>query len=47
MAAEWGTPPWVINDDDDRLLWQYRWQAYNAEISRAQRDKSDAARKKK
>jgi len=41
MAAEWGTPPWDVNGDDDRLLWQLRWQAYTAELSRAARDKNN------
>jgi hypothetical protein len=44
MAKEWATPPWELNEDEDRLLWQLRWQAYNEEIGRAMRDK--AAEKK-
>lgn len=38
-AEEWGTPPWEISEDGNKLLWFLRWRVYKSEQVSAIKDK--------
>ena len=47
QAAEWSTPPWILNGDGLEVVWLLRWRAWRSEIASAERKRGESSTRRK